>query len=72
MENIFARICAFIHELVGVPVEDITPESTPAQLHMDSLDMQELVLELEDEYDVIIDDGSCSTINELIDQVKAA
>lgn len=72
MDNIFARICSFIHELVGIPVDSITPESTPAQLHMDSLDMQELVLELEDEYDVIINEGNCATINELADQVRAA
>lgn len=70
--DIFAKVCAFIHELVGIPVEDIKPESTPQQLHMDQMDVQDLVLELEDEYDVLINDGSCSTINELIDQVKAA
>ena len=70
--DIFAKVCAFIHELVGIPVEDIKPESTPQQLHMDQMDVQDLVLELEDEYDVLINDGRCSTINELIDQVKAA
>ncbi len=70
--DIFARVCAFVHELVGVPVEEITPESTPAQLHMDMFDVEDLVLELEDEYDVLISDGSCSTLNDLIEQVRAA
>ena len=70
--DIFAKVCSFIHELIGIPVEDIKPESTPQQLHMDPMDVQDLVLELEDEYDVLINDGCCSTINELIDQVKAA
>ena len=70
--DIFARIRAFIHELVGVPVEQITPESTPAQLHMDRFDVEDLVLELEDEYDVLINDDSCSTLNDIVEQVKAA
>lgn len=70
--DIFAKICSYIHELVGIPVDDIKPESTPAQLHMDSLDVQDLVLELENEYDVIINESDCSTINELIDRVIAA
>lgn len=70
--DIFARVCSYIHELVGVPVEQITPESTPQQLNMDPMDMQDLVLELEDEYDVLINNDCCATLNELIEQVIAA
>ena len=70
--DIFARIRSFVHELVGVPVDDIKPESTPAELNMDRFDVTDLVLELEDEYDVIINDGSCNTLNDIVEQVKAA
>ena len=70
--DVFEKVCAFIHDLVGVPVEEIHPESTPQQLNMDMFDMEDLVLELEDEYDVLLDDGSCATINDLVRRVMAA
>lgn len=70
--DIFEKVRTFIHDLVGVPLEDISLESTPQQLNMDMFDVEELVLELEDEYGVIIDNCSCSTINDLVEQVMAA
>ena len=52
----FARLREMVHEMTGVPEEQITPESTAAQLHLDSLDMTELVLSVEEEFDVTIAD----------------
>ena len=40
----FARLREMVHEMTGVPEEQITPESTADQLHLDSLDMTELVI----------------------------
>ena len=45
----FARLREMVHEMTGVPEEQITPESTADQLHLDSLDMTELVLSVEEE-----------------------
>lgn len=59
-----------VHEMTGVPEEQITPESTADQLHLDSLDMTELVLSVEEEFDVLIeDDTSISTVGDLLQQV---
>ena len=56
--------------MTGVPEEQITPESTADQLHLDSLDMTELVLSVEEEFDVLIeDDTSISTVGDLLQQV---
>ena len=52
----FARLREMVHEMTGVPEEQITPESTADQLHLDSLDMTELVLSVEEEFDVTIAD----------------
>ncbi|MEN6470439.1 MAG: phosphopantetheine-binding protein [Clostridiaceae bacterium] len=51
----FERVRAIIHETTGIPEELITPESTAAQLNIDSLDMTELLLNVEEEFDVIIE-----------------
>ena len=66
----FARLLEMVHEMTGVPEEQITPESTADQLHLDSLDMTELVLSVEEEFDVLIeDDTSISTVGDLLQQV---
>ncbi|MCE5236610.1 MAG: phosphopantetheine-binding protein [Eubacteriales bacterium] len=51
----FERVRAIIRETTGIPEELITPESTAAQLNIDSLDMTELLLNVEEEFDVIIE-----------------
>lgn len=51
----FERVRTIIHETTGIPEELITPESTAAQLNIDSLDMTELLLNVEEEFDVIIE-----------------
>ena len=38
------------------PRELITPDTTVAQLRLDSLDITELVMDIEEEFDVIIED----------------
>ena len=66
----FARLREMVHDMTGVPEEQITPESTADQLHLDSLDMTELVLSVEEEFDVLIeDDTSISTVGDLLQQV---
>ncbi len=54
MDN-FEKIRAIIHQTTGIPEELITPESTAAQLNIGSLDMTELLLNVEEEFDVIIE-----------------
>ena len=54
MDN-FEKIRAIIHPTTGIPEELITPESTAAQLNIGSLDMTELLLNVEEEFDVIIE-----------------
>lgn len=55
----FERICQVVHEITGVPAEDITAESTAAQLYMDSLDLCEIVMSLEEEFDILVDNEEC-------------
>ncbi len=54
----FVRICEIIRELTGIPVESIKKESTARELSMDSLDMTEVILAVEEEFDVLVDDAN--------------
>ncbi len=51
----FEKLRAIIHGITGVPEELITPESTAAQLNLDSLDMTELIMNVEEEFDILIE-----------------
>lgn len=69
----FARLRELVHHISGVPQEMITPESTADQLRLDSLDMTELVLSVEEEFDVLIeDDTAIQTMGDLIELLQIA
>jgi len=55
----FNRICEIVHDITGVPAENITADSTAAQLYMDSLDLCEIVMSVEEEFDILVDNESC-------------
>ncbi|MDR0840629.1 MAG: phosphopantetheine-binding protein [Christensenellaceae bacterium] len=52
----FSRLRELVHDITGVPTELITPESTAEQLNMDMLDITELVMDIEEAFDVLIED----------------
>lgn len=63
----FKRICELVHEITGVPEEIVTPSSTADQLNLDSLDITELILSVEDEFGILVeDDSSIQCVNDLL------
>lgn len=56
------RLNKVIAELLMVPIEDIKPDSTFVSLGADSLDHVELVMYVEDEFDVEIPDEEAEQI----------
>lgn len=69
----FARLCEMVHDISGVPEHLITPESTADQLLLDSLDITELVMCVEEEFDVLIeDDSAIHTMGDLIQRLQIA
>lgn len=69
----FARLREMVHDISGVPEELITPESTADQLRLDSLDITELVMCVEEEFDVLIeDDSAIQTMGDLIQCLRIA
>ncbi len=71
--DIFGFIRDTIHEIAGTPVEKIKPESTPKELNLDLFDMQELVLDAENEFDVCLpEESKIETIGDLERMITAA
>ena len=63
----FERICEIMNEVAGVAREQVTPESTVDQLNLDSLDVTELILSIEDEFGILVEDESqIRSVNDLL------
>lgn len=71
--EIYERVKAIIRGVLDIPADTITPASTPNDMNMSSLDITELMLALEDEFDIIIDnDENFSTVDDLVAIVSSA
>ena len=74
-EDILHRIQKIVAERLDVDEDKITPESSfKDDLEADSLDVVELVMELEDEFDTEISDEDAEnikTVGDVIDYIKA-
>ena len=65
------RIRELVHEIAGVPGEQVTPESTVDSLNLDSLDVTELILSVEDEYGIIVDaESSIHSVGDLLSMLQ--
>lgn len=75
MSDIEARVKKIVAELLGVEEEQVTGEKAfVADLGADSLDVVELVMALEDEFEFEIPDGDAekiTTVQHAIDYAKA-
>ncbi len=65
----FERVRDIVHDVTGIPSEQITEDATVSQLNINSLDMCELVMCMEDEFDILIEDES--KLNCIHDFVRA-
>ena len=71
----FEKIAALIAEQLGIDVETIKPESRLIEdLKADSLDVVEMIMSMEDEFDIQIPDEdlvTLKTIQDAVDYVNA-
>jgi len=71
MSDVFERVKEIIVEQLDVEESEITMEASfRDDLEADSLDVVELVMELEDEFDLEIADEEAESINTVGDAVK--
>ena len=72
-ESIQSRVLRVIATSHRLPLESITPDSTFEQLGIDSLDRINILFDLENEFDISIDDEqakSIANIPEMVDGIQ--
>ncbi|WDV47662.1 acyl carrier protein [Clostridiaceae bacterium M8S5] len=68
---VFEKLVKIIHEQLSVPAEDITLEtSLQNDLEADSLDIVELIMAIEDEFNIEISDDEAESIKTVKDAVE--
>ena len=66
------KIKEILEEQAGVEGVEITPATTFEELDIDSLDLMQVIMEVETEFDVTIDEkGGLATIGDLINYIEA-
>ena len=63
----FEKICEIINEKMDIDVSEISKDSTFESLDIDSLDMVEIIMDLEEAFDVELEDAQdLKTISDLM------
>ncbi|ABZ84722.1 acyl carrier protein [Heliomicrobium modesticaldum Ice1] len=73
MSSIFDKVKAIVVEQLGVDEEEVTMETSFEDLNADSLDIVELVMALEEEFDIEIPDEDAEkikTIGSAVEYIK--
>lgn len=64
---VFKKVLGLIEELKGEEDNSITKETALTNLNLDSLDIAELIMNIEDEFDIAVDDReSLLTIGDVV------
>ena len=76
MDMEFKKLCSIIVDVLGVEVNDITPDTTFIDdLGADSLDVAQIILGIEEEFDVTVDSDVASnvtTVGQALELIKNA
>ncbi|NLD51588.1 MAG: acyl carrier protein [Clostridiales bacterium] len=71
--DVFTKIAQAIAQRRGSDASQITPETRFDELQLDSLDVAELIMELEDEFSITIDMAQLgATVGDLVNLVNEA
>ena len=72
----FEKLQAIIADVLNVPKDDITPETTFVDdLGADSLDIFQIIMGIEEEFDIEIDNVEAekiTTVQDAVEQIKKA
>ena len=69
--NVFDKIVETIVDSKGIEASSITPDSTFKDLNVDSLDIAEMVMTLEDEFNITIElEEGIATVQDLVNLIN--
>ena len=68
----FAKLKEIIHEKLDVDTADLTLETTFESMKVDSLDMVEIIMDIEETFDITIDvnPDQLATLGDLVEYIK--
>lgn len=76
MDQEFSKLVAIIVDVLGVSEDEVTPETTfTDDLGADSLDVAQIIMGIEEEFDLTVDTDSIEnivTVGQALDLIKAA
>ena len=71
MNNVFEKIVETIVDSKGIDAASVTPDSTFKDLNVDSLDIAEMVMTLEDEFNITIElEDGITTVQDLVNLIS--
>jgi len=73
MNNVYDKVANIVAEQLGITLEDITLETTLEDLNADSLDVVEVIMELENTFNMEIPDEEAEkikTVGGLVEYVE--
>ena len=71
MDNVFQKIVDTIVDAKGIDAASIKPESTFKDLNVDSLDIAEMAMTLEDEFGITIElEEGVATVQDLVNLIE--
>lgn len=69
--NVFEKIVEVIVDNKGIDAASVTPESTFKEMNVDSLDIAEMVMTLEDEFNITIElEEGIATVQDLVNLIN--
>ncbi len=71
MDNVFQKIVDTIVDAKGIDASEVKPESSFKDLNVDSLDIAEMVMTLEDEFGITIElEEGIATVQDLVNLIN--
>jgi acyl carrier protein len=68
---VYEKICEIIAEKMDIDASDISMDSTFESLKIDSLDMVEIVMDIEEEFDISIEEAeNLKTVADLVNFIE--
>ena len=68
---VYEKIAQIISEKMDIDVEDISMDSTFESLKIDSLDMVEIVMDIEEEFDISIEEAeNLKSVSDLVKYIE--
>ncbi len=68
----YEKILGIVSGVIGVPADAIAKDPASCEAHIDSLDLTEIILEVEEQFDLIVEDEEeIRTIGDILRRVEA-